>query len=49
MAQQRVVTVDDITRIDFSPHRLPGCERGLLHDQRIGVAAHWARIGVRLS
>jgi Putative transposase len=32
MAQQRVVTVDDITRIDFSPHRLPGCERGLLHE-----------------
>ena len=32
MAQQPVITADDVTQKDFAPHRLPGCERALLHE-----------------
>lgn len=31
VSQQPVVTVDDITKIDFAPNRRPGCDRGLLY------------------
>ena len=31
MGQQPVVTVDDITKIDFASRR-PGCEKGIMHE-----------------
>ena len=32
MGQQPVITVDDITKIDFASRR-PGCEKGVIHEE----------------
>ena len=32
MAQQPVIALDDITQMEFLPHRLPGCERALVYE-----------------
>ena len=39
MAQAPVIALDDITQMDFSPHRLPGCERALVYQDSTAQTA----------
>ena len=37
--QRPVISVDDITGLDFAPHRRPGCERAQLHQDSTAQTA----------